>query len=111
MARTAQQLRDRALRKLNVVGSGQSASGEDGKLADDIIEEMFSDYQNHFQFTSAAIPDWAFESIVSMAAARMSPMFDFAPVAMSERDALAMYSAARERQIDKLLQPMDLGFY
>lgn len=111
MALTAQQLRDRALRKLNVIGSGQSAPGEDAKLVDDLVGEMFDEYSEFFVFDSTATPDWAVPSVVDMLAARSSPYFDGAPIAMTERDAFAAYSTAKERRIDQMKRPIDLGFY
>lgn len=101
MALTKAQLRDRVFSELNLVPAGQSASGEDSSLMEDIIDEAFSQYENELPFVSSSTPNWAAEAMTKIIAARASPKFGNAPITMTERDAFGLLAAERSFRIPR----------
>lgn len=95
MALTKAELRNRTLQALGVLASGQSASGEDAALMDNVIDEAFDQYEDVLPFVSSSTPGWASDPMVAVIAARAAALFGNAPVARRERDALADIVTAR----------------
>lgn len=108
---TKAELRNYTLKKLGVLPSGQSASGEDAELVDDLIDAMFEKYDDIFPFASSAIPLWAREPLVEMAAAMASPYFGNAPITKTEDMALGDFVTQKNARIDPTQTPSGVRYY
>lgn len=76
--KTRDELVDRALRKLSVVGTGQSASAEDQELVDDEVDPLIDQLSVDGICTitdDQAIPGEIFDEVASLLANRCGPDF------------------------------------
>lgn len=94
---------DGALRRLNAVGAGQSATAEDAALVTDGYQAL------HAELTENGLIDWPYEmcpraaqyGIVAMLAARFSPEF----LGVSEQEADSRERTARARFLTSNARP------
>lgn len=78
MTKTREQLVSRALQKIRVVGSGQTASAEDTQLVDGIVEPLMQDLaaRNIFHWGDEdELPDEAFEHLADLLGNAAAPDF------------------------------------
>lgn len=108
---TKAELRNYTLKKLGVLPSGQSASGEDAELVDDLIDSAFEKYDDILPFTSSAIPLWARESLVDIVAAMSSPYFGNAPTTKTEVAAVGDFVTAKNARIDPMQREIGIRYY
>lgn len=75
--KTRAQMIDHVLKRLGVIGAGQSASAEDTDLVGSVLDTVHSQYRKRglANFAISAFPDWAQEPFAKLVAAEAAPHF------------------------------------
>ena len=76
---TAAQLRNAVLVRLGITGQGQTASGADAQLVDDVFTSVHAQLRKkgYAPFLTSAVPDWAKQPLTDYVAWKVYPAFGF----------------------------------